>query len=189
MPIQSPTLIRRIAELHRRHCGQTPADAEYNFLQCAKTLDHYGFDFYDAKVATDYSLKILTCKVQDGGDRSITVGVNGCGITVFQNTVRVNSFPWSAIVKLSFKRKNFLVQMKTIGENDVRSGAIFSRVNDSWLFQEPVDTELCFNALSPQNCKMMWKSCIEHHSFFRLIAPPVTPVKSLFHLGSRFRYR
>lgn len=35
---------------------------------------------------------------------------------------------------------------------------------------------------------MMWKACIEHHTFFRLIVPPVSNSKSLFHLGSRFRY-
>lgn len=51
-----------------------------------------------------------------------------------------------------------------------------------------MDTELSFNAISALNCKMQWKACIEHHSFFRLLAPPAANSRSLFHLGSRFRY-
>lgn len=35
---------------------------------------------------------------------------------------------------------------------------------------------------------MLWKACIEHHTFFRLLAPPASNYKSIFHLGSRFRY-
>jgi tyrosine-protein phosphatase non-receptor type 4 len=50
IPIQSPAITRRIAELHRLHRGQNPADAEFNFLDHAKRLELYGFDIYEAKV-------------------------------------------------------------------------------------------------------------------------------------------
>lgn len=42
-------------------------------------------------------------------------------------------------------------------------------------------------------CKHLWKCCVEHHAFFRLVrvAPiqPQTGTSELFALGSRFRYR
>lgn len=55
--------------------------------------------------------------------------------------------------------------------------------------ENSTDTLLVFNPSSTQCCKTLWKSCIEHHTFFRLIAPPVMPTKSIFSLGSRYRYR
>lgn len=55
--------------------------------------------------------------------------------------------------------------------------------------QTEADTLVVFNLSSTQSCKLLWKSCIEHHTFFRLIAPPTNPPKSLFSLGSRYRYR
>uniref|UniRef100_A0A915E1P5 FERM domain-containing protein n=1 Tax=Ditylenchus dipsaci TaxID=166011 RepID=A0A915E1P5_9BILA len=110
-------------------------------------------------------------EAKDGTNHPITIGVNSNGVSVFENRRMVNAFPWAAIIKLSFKRKTFFLRMKTLGQNG-----------------EEVDTELSFNAICPQNCKILWKSCIEHHTFFRLIAPPIVPNKSLFNLGSKFRY-
>lgn len=36
--------------LHRLHQGQTPADAEFNYLEEAKHLELYGVDLHNAKV-------------------------------------------------------------------------------------------------------------------------------------------
>ncbi|KAE9553164.1 hypothetical protein FO519_003643 [Halicephalobus sp. NKZ332] len=156
IPHQTKEITQKIAQFHRLHSGLVPAEAEYKFLDIAKHLYLYGFDLYEAK---------------DGNDADICIGVNCSGISIFQNGIKVNSFPWAAIIKLSFKRKHFYIQMKTIDEN-----------------RDHVDTVLVFNAVSSKNCKLLWKSCIECHTFFRLIAPPTIPQKSLFHLGSRFRY-
>lgn len=46
-----------------------------------------------------------------------------------------------------------------------------------------------FTLSSCRACKLLWKSCIEHHTFFRLISPPSQPQKGLFNIGSSFRYR
>lgn len=43
--------------------------------------------------------------------------------------------------------------------------------------------------VSTRAAKSLWKSCIEHHTFFRLIAPPLPPAKGFFQLGSQYRYR
>ena len=50
IPHQSASLTRVISQYHRRHNGKFPADAEYKFLEIAKTLPLYGFDLYEAKV-------------------------------------------------------------------------------------------------------------------------------------------
>jgi tyrosine-protein phosphatase non-receptor type 4 len=90
--------------LHAQRLEQTPSEAQLNFLQKAKCLDFYGFDLYEAK---------------DGCDRPITIGVNSNGISVFDQGARVHTFPWSTIIKLSFKRKNFYLQIMTADENVV----------------------------------------------------------------------
>ena len=43
---------------------------------------------------------------------------------------------------------------------------------------------------SYRHCKNLWKSCVEHHTFFRLVEPQPQPKKRVFfQLGSKFRYR
>lgn len=50
LPNQTGDIEREISELHKLHRGQTPADAELNFLEHAKTLDFYGIELHKAKV-------------------------------------------------------------------------------------------------------------------------------------------
>lgn len=113
------------------------------------------------------------------------MGVNWNGISVFESGRIVNNFSWANIVKLSFKRRTFLLRIKSLNSNNV----IIFKFYKIYLLKILIDTELSFNAILAANCKMLWKSAIEHHTFFRLIAPPVLPHRSLFHLGSKFRYR
>ncbi|CAB4065164.1 PTPN4 [Lepeophtheirus salmonis] len=63
---------------------------------------------------------------------------------------------------------------------------------------EDYDTLLGFNLTSYRSCKNLWKSAVEHHSFFRLHSSPrinnatpstsTAPRRFLMTLGSRFRY-
>lgn len=76
----------------------SPADAEMQFLEMARRLDMYGFELFEAR---------------DGGGRTISVGVNCNGVSVFEAGLRLHSFPWAAIIKLSFKRRHFLLQLLT----------------------------------------------------------------------------
>jgi tyrosine-protein phosphatase non-receptor type 4 len=49
---------------------------------------------------------------QDTTNRDIHLGVTSVGLVVFQNNVRINTFSWSKIVKISFKRKEFFIQLR-----------------------------------------------------------------------------
>ncbi|XP_034831989.1 tyrosine-protein phosphatase non-receptor type 4 [Maniola hyperantus] len=96
IPKQTAEDERRIRELHKLHRGQSPADAEANFLEHAKRLDCYGVESHPAK-----NLQV----------KEIFIGVTSIGIVVFRNSVRVNTFSWSEIFKI-FKKKQFFIQLK-----------------------------------------------------------------------------
>ncbi|XP_022117971.2 tyrosine-protein phosphatase non-receptor type 4 isoform X2 [Pieris rapae] len=142
IPKQSAEDERRIRELHKLHKGQSPADAEANFLEHAKRLDCYGVESHPAK---DYSGK------------DILIGVTSIGIVVFQNNIRVNTFSWSKIVKISFKKKQFFIQLKRESS-------------------ESYDTVLGFNMRSGRAAKALWRCSVERHGFFRLRAPRRRPL-------------
>ncbi|CAD0201475.1 unnamed protein product [Chrysodeixis includens] len=137
LPKQTAEDERRIRELHKLHKGQAPADAEANFLEHAKRLDCYGVESHPAK---DYNGK------------DIFIGVTSIGIVVFQNNIRVNTFSWSKIVKISFKKKQFFIQLKREPS-------------------ESYDTVLGFNMRSGRAAKALWRCSVERHGFFRLRAP------------------
>lgn len=143
---------RQISELHKLHRGQMPADAECNYLEHAKRLDQYGIDFHDAT---------------DSSGKEIKLGVSSIGLLVYSNDLRINTFSWSKMTKVSFKRKEFFIQLRREPS-------------------ESYDTLLGFNMSSHKRAKILWQSCVEHHSFFRLQKPHRPNRFAL--LGSKFRY-
>ncbi|XP_046328010.1 tyrosine-protein phosphatase non-receptor type 4-like isoform X14 [Haliotis rufescens] len=159
IPSQTDDFEKMVSEKHKQHRGQTPADAEYNFLDKAKRLDMYGIDLHNARV-------------RDQSNIEIQLGVTSAGLVVFQNNVKINTFSWAKIVKISFKRKQFFIQL--------RREAV-SVENDS------IENLIGFNMISYRSCKNLWKSCVEHHTFFRLHHPN-PPSKKIFSIGSKFRY-
>ncbi|CAH1788374.1 unnamed protein product, partial [Owenia fusiformis] len=154
IPGQTEAFEKDVAMLHRQHRGQTPADAEYNFLDKAKRLDMYGVDLHQAR---------------DQSNQEIQLGVTSAGLVIFQKNQRTNTFSWAKIVKISFKRKQFFIQTR-------------KEMNDN------VENLIGFNLVSYRSCKKLWKSCVEHHTFFRLHKPPPPSKKYFFSLGSNFRY-
>lgn len=63
----------------------------------AKRLEMYGVELYKAK---------------DNANKEIQLGVTHLGLVVFQNNIRINVFSWSKIMKISFKRKQFFIQLR-----------------------------------------------------------------------------
>ncbi|XP_044253783.1 tyrosine-protein phosphatase non-receptor type 4 [Tribolium madens] len=153
IPGQCEEMERKIAELHKLHKGQSPAQAEFNFLDHAKRIEMYGVELH---------------KTRDNTNREIQLGVTHMGLVVFQNNIKINTFSWSKIMKISFKRKQFFIQL-------IRE------------LSEDYDTLLGFNMESYRSSKTLWKACVEHHTFFRLDSPKVKR-KFPFSLGSKFTY-
>uniref|UniRef100_A0A8B9K9T0 FERM, ARHGEF and pleckstrin domain-containing protein 2 n=1 Tax=Astyanax mexicanus TaxID=7994 RepID=A0A8B9K9T0_ASTMX len=145
----------KIMELHRRHLGQTPAESDFQVLEIARKLEMYGIRFHPAA---------------DREGTKINLSVAHMGLLVFQGNTKINTFNWSKIRKLSFKRKRFLIKLHP----DVHG---------------PHRDTLEFLMASRDQCKIFWKSCVEHHSFFRLLDQPQPKSKAiLFTRGSSFRY-
>uniref|UniRef100_A0A8W8MQT9 FERM domain-containing protein n=1 Tax=Magallana gigas TaxID=29159 RepID=A0A8W8MQT9_MAGGI len=182
IPHQTEDFEKQVSELHKQHRGQTPADAEYHYLDKAKRLEMYGVDLHNARVLIDREIPINSpfygmfidanelgqCNTGDQSNIDIQLGVTSVGLVVFQNNVKINTFPWAKIVKISFKRKQFFIQLRR-------------EMNDS------VENLIGFNMVSYRSCKNLWKSCVEHHTFFRLYVPN-PPSKKIFSMGSKFRY-
>ncbi|XP_061167270.1 band 4.1-like protein 3 isoform X2 [Saccostrea echinata] len=97
-PHQDRELLKKIAELHKTHRGQTPEEAELHFLENAKKLAMYGVDLSNAK---------------DGEGVDIQLGVCWSGILVFREKLQINKFVWPKILKMSYRRKKFYIKLRT----------------------------------------------------------------------------
>lgn len=157
IPNQPLDFEKEIAKLHQQHRGLTPAESEFSYLNTARTLELYGVELHYAR---------------DQSNNEILIGVMSGGIVIYKNRIRINTFPWLKIVKISFKCKQFFIQLRK-ELNEYR------------------ETLLGFNMVNYRACKNVWKTCVEHHTFFRLDSP-LPPHKNFFAhyftLGSRFRY-
>ncbi|KAL0861240.1 hypothetical protein ABMA27_008805 [Loxostege sticticalis] len=151
----TPELEEKVVELHKTHRGQTPAEAELNYLENAKKLAMYGVDLHPAK---------------DSENVDITLGVCSSGLLVHREKLRINRFAWPKILKISYKRHNFYVKL--------RPGEF-----------EQFESTVGFKLANHRAAKKLWKTCVEHHTFFRLTSPSPRDKSTLFpRLGSRFRY-
>lgn len=83
----------------------------------------------------------------DPNNTPLLVGLASSGVAVFCNMVCSSFFPWGNIIKISFKRKRFFIHLK----------------------QKHGETQDCVVPLAlpcPKTCKNLWRSCVDHHSFF-----------------------
>ncbi|XP_051928970.1 FERM, ARHGEF and pleckstrin domain-containing protein 2 isoform X3 [Hippocampus zosterae] len=154
LPYQEKVL-EAIVDFHRKHLGQTPAESDFQILEIARKLEMYGVRFHPAA---------------DREGTKINLAVAHMGLQVFQGHTKINTFNWSKIRKLSFKRKRFLIKLHP----EVHG---------------PHQDTLEFMMGSRDQCKVFWKICVEYHSFFRLVDQPQPKPKTiLFTRGSSFRY-
>ncbi|KAM8789748.1 tyrosine-protein phosphatase non-receptor type 4 isoform 5-T5 [Rhynchonycteris naso] len=157
IPNQPQDFEKEIAKLHQQHTGLSPAEAEFNYLNTARTLELYGVELHYAR---------------DQSNNEIMIGVMSGGILIYKNRVQMNTFPWLKIIKISFKCKQFFIQLRKE-------------------LHESREILLGFNMVNYRVCKNLWKACVEHHTFFRLDRP-LPPQKNFFAhyftLGSKFRY-
>ncbi|KFQ57207.1 FERM, RhoGEF and pleckstrin domain-containing protein 2, partial [Pelecanus crispus] len=145
----------KILEFHRKHVGQTPAESDFQVLEIDRKLEMYGIRFHLAS---------------DREGTKINLAVSHMGVLVFQGNTKINTFNWSKVRKLSFKRKRFLIKLhpEVCG---------------------PYQDTLEFLLGSRDECKTFWKICVEYHTFFRLFDQPKPKAKAVFFTrGSSFRY-
>ncbi|XP_055699610.1 band 4.1-like protein 4 isoform X3 [Phlebotomus papatasi] len=99
------------------------------------------------------------------------LGLTPSGIVVLRNKTTVAHYYWPRIAKVYFKGKYFM--LRVCDKNNEVS---------TYGFETPRKSA----------CKHLWRCCVEHHAFFRLVrvAPmqPQAGTTDLFALGSRFRY-
>uniref|UniRef100_A0A8C1LJR4 Erythrocyte membrane protein band 4.1-like 3b n=1 Tax=Cyprinus carpio TaxID=7962 RepID=A0A8C1LJR4_CYPCA len=167
-PNQTRELEEKVLELHRGHKGMTPAEADMLFLENAKKLSMYGVDLHHAKCVKRFLCRIGVCFRQDSEGVEIMLGVCSSGLHVYRDKLRINRFAWPKILKISYKRNNFYIK--------VRPGEL-----------EQFESTIGFKLPNHKAAKRLWKVCVEHHTFFRLVSPEAPP-KRFLSLGSKFRY-
>ncbi|XP_075777721.1 tyrosine-protein phosphatase non-receptor type 3 isoform X2 [Pelodiscus sinensis] len=78
----------------------------------------------------------------------LMIGIASGGIAVYRKFICTSFYPWVNILKISFKRKKFFIQQRQ-KHNESREHIV------------------AFNMLNYRACKNLWKSCVEHHTFFQ----------------------
>ncbi|KAM6442684.1 FERM, ARHGEF and pleckstrin domain-containing protein 2 isoform 1-T1 [Liasis olivaceus] len=148
-------LQEKIFAFHRKHMGETPAESDFQVLEIARKLEMYGMRFHLAS---------------DREGTKINLAVSHMGVLVFQGNIKINTFNWSKVRKISFKRKRFLIKLHP----EVHG---------------PYQDTLEFLLGGRDECKNFWKICVEYHTFFRLSdQPKPKPKPVFFSRGSSFRY-
>ncbi|XP_071232955.1 band 4.1-like protein 3 isoform X11 [Salvelinus alpinus] len=155
-------------DLHRNYKGMTPAEAELHFLENAKKLSMYGVDLHHAKLVGNQFECLAPAKGEDSEGVEIMLGVCSSGLLIYRDRLRINRFAWPKVLKISYKRNNFYIK--------IRPGEF-----------EQFESTIGFKLPNHRASKRLWKTCVEHHTFFRLVSPEAPPKKFLG-LGSKFRY-
>ncbi|XP_037392716.1 band 4.1-like protein 3a isoform X1 [Pygocentrus nattereri] len=167
-PHQTKELEEKVMDLHKNYKGMTPAEAEMHFLENVKKLSMYGVDLHHAKLVGSFFACLSPAKGEDSEGVEIMLGVCSSGLLIYRDRLRINRFAWPKVLKISYKRNNFYIK--------IRPGEF-----------EQFESTIGFKLPNHRAAKRLWKVCVEHHTFFRLVSPE-TPPKKFLTLGSKFRY-
>ncbi|XP_075410670.1 band 4.1-like protein 2 isoform X9 [Tenrec ecaudatus] len=121
----------------------------------------------NAKRLSMYGVDLHRAKDSEGVD--IKLGVCANGLLIYKDRLRINRFAWPKILKISYKRSNFYIK--------VRPAEL-----------EQFESTIGFKLPKHRAAKRLWKVCVEHHTFYRLVSPEQPPKTKFLTLGSKFRY-
>lgn len=121
----------------------------------------------NAKKLAMYGVSLHHAKDSENVD--IMLGVCSSGILVYRDRLRINRFAWPKIIKISYKRNGFFIKL--------RPGEF-----------EQFESSIGFKLSNHRSAKRLWKICVEHHSFFRLLSPEPRDKFKFPRFGSKFRY-
>lgn len=121
----------------------------------------------NAKRLSMYGVDLHHAKDSEGVD--IKLGVCANGLLIYKDRLRINRFAWPKILKISYKRSNFYIK--------VRPAEL-----------EQFESTIGFKLPNHRAAKRLWKVCVEHHTFYRLVTPEQPPKAKFLTLGSKFRY-
>lgn len=84
---------------------------------------------------------------QDVSNAALWVGITSGGVALFCHLICSSFFPWINIIKIAFKRKRFFVHLRR------KHGELGNHM---------------VSLLMPSSraCKNVWKSCVDHHTFY-----------------------
>ncbi|XP_039593229.1 tyrosine-protein phosphatase non-receptor type 3 isoform X2 [Polypterus senegalus] len=133
LPDQDNEFLTKVESLHDQHRGLKPSEAELCYLNIARTLEFYGVEMHASR---------------DPNNMELIIGIASGGLAVFRNMICTSFYSWVNIIKISFKRKRFFIQLRQKHGESRHHIVVFSLLN--------------YRA-----CKNLWKSCVEHHTFFQ----------------------
>lgn len=207
-PDQTVELEDKVHDLHKTHRGQTPAEAELHYLENSKKLAMYGCDFHPALDSEGVDIMICVCSsgiliykdkyacfcccccvywlvgiivlcwlnasMRDSNSNdsllsTILIRCNLCVLLPLYCRLRINRFAWPKILKISYRNHDFYIKIRP---------AEF----------EQFESTVYFQLATHRACKKLWKSAVEHHTFFRLMTPEIVESTFFPKIGSKFRY-
>ncbi|XP_026561278.1 band 4.1-like protein 2 isoform X4 [Pseudonaja textilis] len=121
----------------------------------------------NAKRLSMYGVDLHHVKDSEGVD--IMLGVCANGLLIYKDRLRINRFAWPKILKISYKRSNFYIKIRPTE-------------------LEQFESTIGFKLSNHRAAKRLWKVCVEHHTFYRLVSPEQPPKAKFLTLGSKFRY-
>ncbi|XP_060765174.1 band 4.1-like protein 4 isoform X3 [Neoarius graeffei] len=100
VPDQKEDLENTTEQIHKTLMGQTPSEAEMNYLSMAKTLEMYGVDLHPVfgEKQSEYFL-----------------GLTPVGVVVYKNKTQVGKYFWPRITKVFFKETQF--ELRVLGKD------------------------------------------------------------------------
>ncbi|XP_052774501.1 trichohyalin-like isoform X3 [Mya arenaria] len=108
--------------------------------------------------------------VKDSTNKRLSLGICATGVLVYRDRLRIDRFVWPKILKLSYKRNTFYIKLRP-SEFD------------------PHEKTVSFLCDNHKLAKRLWKTCVEHHAFFRLKTSEAPNADTMFpRFNTRFRY-